>query len=375
MDITVNRPEILKVLQICASVVEKRAVGAVIPILKNVRIAAHEEGLTILATNLDVTLKMECAATVRDKGTFLIDLQTFTEFLRNLPDDSVTLATGEQSSLRIEAGTTKFRLPILDADDFPTSPQIEANSKTFTIDMATLVAGYSAVVYAAGDGIVNPAEKIPYGALIATRGDRLDFCATDGRRIALASFAGSLPDAAANVIGDVTPIKAVRAIMKLPTNGEARIRLSENQAFVEFGDMCFLAYKRGGAGFPHYMNVVPESEDGGLLLDRRRFADAIRRAVMLAPNDRGVEIAAKDGRLTTSSWKRERGEGSDVMPYEGEGELSVFVSGEYVSQALDATDTENVSLSFDPKGLVVIRAVADDLDGPQLVHCLAPRSN
>lgn len=372
MDITVDRPEILKALSLCATVAGK---SPSTPILADVLVAMDGDRLRIGATDLDLSLSITCPALLRedDGSAFMVNLQTFTEFLRNLPDDSVNLISAHQvagnAALRIEAGTTKFLLPVRRGDDFPTLPALGEEPILLTVDMATLADGYSAVTYAA-DAFAIGGSLLRKGVLIKAVDGVLDFCSTDGNRMALVTFRAA-PDA---TFADVTPFRAARALAKIQYDGDAKFRETENHIIVEFGNRSMLAYKRLDMTFPDYRSAIPERAKSELTLDRKRLAEAVHRARILTPTDLGMEITATAGRLMTRPLKTERGDGSDTMPYEGEGPLSAKVSAEYLGQALDAMKTEKVTLDATDR-LVVVRSVADDLDGAESFHGIAQRSH
>lgn len=371
MDITVNRPEILKALQACATVAGK---GTIVPVLADVLVAMDGERLRISATDLDLTLSLTCPALLREDGpAFTANLQAFAEFVRNLPDDSVNLISAHQvtgnTALRIEAGTTKFLLPVKRGDDFPTLPTLGDGPVLLTVDMATLADGYSAVTYAA-DAFALDGSLLRKGVLIKAIDGVLDFCSTDGSRMALMTFR-TASDA---TFADVTPFRAARALAKIQHEGDAKFRETENHIIVEFGDRSMLAYKRLDMTFPDYKSAIPARAESELTLDRKRLAEAVHRARILTPTDLGMEITATAGRLTTRPMKAERGDGSDTMPYEGDGPLSAKVSAEYLGQALDAMKTEKVTLDATDR-LVVLRSVADDLDGAESFHGIGQRSH
>lgn len=371
MKAIVDRTPLHKALQAC-SVVTDRSNSA--PILQGVRISTRGLGaLWIVATDLNLTLRLAVTATVHGGGEFVVNLQALTDFVRNLPDETVHL-THDDGTLLIESGTTKFKVPVKGAQDFPTLPECDEDAPSFETDMSILADGYAAVSYAIGDGVQQTRDGVTLakGVSVTNGSSGLEFCATDGTRIAVARFAPSTTEAAS----DVTPQAAIAAFLKLREPDACRFRRGKDQIFVEFDGDSFFAYRRYDITFPNYANVIPKPVmmSGEVTLDRKRFLEAMRRALLLNPGDRGVVIETKAGILTTKPLREERGGGGDMMPCEGEGEMRITVSGEYVVQALSAVETDSITLAQDGR-VVVIRSVSDDLDGPTSAHCLALRGD
>src|SRR5882672_10493879 len=98
MKLIIERAALLKALGHVQSVVERRNT---IPILSNVLFTASQGGLAFSATDLDMEI---------------ID-----EIVRKLPEGSdVALGfTGDDPRLTVQAGRSKFNLPVLPAGDFP----------------------------------------------------------------------------------------------------------------------------------------------------------------------------------------------------------------------------------------------------------------
>lgn len=378
MKVIVDRTPLHKALQAC-SVVTDRSNSA--PILQGVRVSTAGKGaLWVVATDLNLTLRLSVAATVHGGGEFVVNLQALTDFVRNLPDETVHL-THDDGALLIESGTTKFKVPVLSAQDFPTLPECEDDAPSFETDMSILADGYAAVSYAIGDGVrqADDGSVLAKGVSVSNSDRGLEFCATTGIVLALARFAPSSTE----TVADVTPREAIAAFMKLREPEACRFRRGTNHVFVEFGEDSFFAYRRYDIPFPNYAAAMAKYSAltaVAITLNRKRLLEAIQRALLLNPGDRGVVIEAKAGRLTTKPLREERGDGGDAMPYDvGYGaiddlEMRIVVHGGHITQALSSVTTESVTLAQDGR-IVVIRSVSDDLDGPTSMHCQALRLN
>ena len=118
MKLTIERAALLKALGHVQSVVERRNT---VPILSNVLLSAERELVGFSATDLDMEIVDETPANVEGTGQITAPAHTLYEIVRKLPEGSdVALTyTGEDPRLTVQAGRSRFNLPVLPAGDFP----------------------------------------------------------------------------------------------------------------------------------------------------------------------------------------------------------------------------------------------------------------
>src|SRR5690242_17443977 len=137
MRLTIERAALLKALGHVQSVVERRNT---IPILSNVLLSADRDVVSFSATDLDLEITDESAAGVDGLGQITAPAHTLYEIVRKLPEGAdVTMAfTGEDPRLTVQAGRSRFNLPVLPAGDFPVM-SAEGLSRRITIDTTDLI--------------------------------------------------------------------------------------------------------------------------------------------------------------------------------------------------------------------------------------------
>ena len=121
MKATIERAKLLRCLSHVQSVVERRNT---IPILSNVLIEASADGLVkIMATDLDLqVIESLDAASVETAGAITVSAHLLFDIARKLPDGSqVSLETAD-NRMTVKAGRSRFQLPTLPREDFPTLP-------------------------------------------------------------------------------------------------------------------------------------------------------------------------------------------------------------------------------------------------------------
>ena len=346
MELIVGKAELQKELQLCQGVVEKRST---IPILSNVLLKAADGRLQIAATDLDVTILSSCAARVTTPGGVTIEAKRLFDIVRSLPDEDVHIALQENNSVQIEAGTAKFRLLGLPAEDYPTLPSVNV-ADAYTLPLNELKTMVAKVKFA----ITHEETRFQLnGALLKVQPSKMEMVATDGHRMALINFPqGSAGGGGKKKGSDLTiliPRKALDEILRLETgeDGNVAFGVSENQLFFEAGDRRLMA-RMIDVNFPNYMEVIARDNDRKVFVDRERLLATIRRISLVAnERTRAVRFDFAPGKLTVSSTNPELGDARETVPIDYAGNpFHVGLNAAYVTDFLSAVDTPSVSLDL-----------------------------
>jgi DNA polymerase-3 subunit beta len=346
MELTVGKADLQKELQLCQGVVEKRST---IPILSNVLLKAADGRLQIAATDLDVTILSSCAARITTPGGVTIEAKRLFDIVRSLPDDDVHMTMQENNSVLIEAGTAKFRLLGLPAEDYPTLPTVNV-TEGYTMPLDELKTMVAKVKFA----ITHEETRFQLnGALLKVQPNKMEMVATDGHRMALINFPSGITGAKGKKGSDLTiliPRKALDEILRLEAGGEdgtVQFGVSENQLFFEAGERRLLA-RMIDVNFPNYMEVISRDNDRHVLVDRDRLLSTIKRISLVAnERTRAVKFEFAPGKLTVSSTNPELGDARETVPIDYAGQpFYVGLNAAYVMDFLSATDTPSVSLDL-----------------------------
>src|SRR5438046_1961719 len=137
MKLTIERAALLRALGHVQSAVERRNT---IPILSNVLLSAERGRLAFSAPDLDMEIVDEAPAQVEQPGQITAPAHTLYEIVRKLPEGAdVSLSfTGEDPRLTVQAGRSRFNLPVLPAGDFPVMSS-DGLSGSFNLDVGELI--------------------------------------------------------------------------------------------------------------------------------------------------------------------------------------------------------------------------------------------
>ncbi len=371
MKFKVDRATLLKALAHVQSVVERRNT---IPILANVMIAVREGKLTLTATDMEIAIVEDIAATSSQNGACTAPAATLYEIVRKLPDGAeVELeCPGGAAQLALRAGRYATSLVVLPTDDFPSMTAGTLPHK-FALSAQTLRALIDRTRFA-----ISTEETRYYlnGIYIhATEGEGakvLRAVATDGHR--LARVEEPLPEGAASMPGVIVPRKTVAELRKLleDVSGDIDIALSDTRIQFRVGTITLTSKLIDGT-FPEYERVIPRDNDKVLRVGKRDFSDAVGRvAAISSERSRPVKMSLARDLLVLSAASPDQGTASEELDGErvayDAGPLEIGFQARYLNDITDQI-SDQVEFRFaDGAAPTVVRDAAD----PSALYVLMP---
>lgn len=341
MKIELLREELLPPLQGVVGIVERRQT---LPILGNVRVEAMTGGpIRLTTTDLEVEMTASIPNGGREPGATSVSARKLLDICRALPEGAAMRFGGQSGRLALEAGSGRFVLGALAAEEFPVVGDV-ADGLRFEIKRDVLEELFRRTSFAMAQQDVR---HYLTGLLLEVGGERLRAVSTDGHRLALAD-AREAP----KVSGEqsvIIPRKAVMELERLLGQAEetVTVTLSPRHARFELGTLT-LTSKLIDAQFPDYGRVVPTETTFNLLVDRAPLREAVARVAILANEKfRGVRLEAGENELKLTSHNPESEEAEEMVStrYAGEHLVTAFNAG-YIQDALGALEGETVEIGF-----------------------------
>ena len=359
MKATIERAKLLRCLSHVQSVVERRNT---IPILSNVLLEASGDGLVkIMATDLDLQVVESLdAASVDTPGAITVSAHLLFDIARKLPDGTrVELETAE-NRMTVKAGRSRFQLPTLPRDDFPTI--VEGDLPTsFELPAAMLAEMIDRTRFAISTEETRYYLNGIFLHVSEDDGPVLKAAATDGHR--LARFTLKQPEGAAGMPDVIVPRKAVAELRKLleeSLDGNVLIDLSASKIRFTLGGEggVVLTSKLIDGTFPDYSRVIPTGNDKLLKVDPKSFFAGVDRVATIATEKtRAVKMGIEADKVTLSVTSPDNGTAAEELPaqYDASG-LEIGFNANYLKDILGQIDGDSVELHLsDPGSPTLIR--------------------
>jgi DNA polymerase-3 subunit beta len=355
MHIETSREELLPALNKVGGVVERRQT---LPILGNLLVSAKEDGIDLVATDLEIEIQTRFAGRVIDPGEVTIPARKFIDICRALPDlANVTLKTERDRAL-IFTGRSKFSLSTLPAADFPiverfpgdVSLVFKQKDFRYLLEKTAFAMAHQDVRY-----YLN-------GMLFEVHPDRVVTVSTDGHR--LAKVEAEAPEGVSDSFHVILPRKAVIELNRLVGVGEGTVRVDlSEKTFSVFPGESVLTSKLVDGRYPDYEKVIPIAPDKCAVADKEKLRQALLRTSILSNEKyRGVRLSFDAGqlRLQTHNPEQEQAEEELEVEYDSEATAIGFNVG-YLLDVLSVLEGEEVEVRFtDSNSSAVIRSKGQD---------------
>jgi DNA polymerase-3 subunit beta len=335
MKLTIERAELLKALGHVQSVVERRNT---IPILSNVLLSARAGALSFSATDLDMEMVDEASAHVESPGQITAPAHTLYEIVRKFPEGAevVLHMAGDDPRLQVQAGRSRFYLPVLPAGDFPVMSS-EGLSARMTADTSDLIRLIDKTRFAISTEETRYYLTGIYLHTVVEDGrPTLRAVATDGRRLALADMPA--PEGASATPGVIVPRKTIQEARRLLEDAGETVDLliSAQKVRFEFG-RAILTSKVIDGSFPDYTRVIPRENNRVLSADNALFASAVDRvSTISSEKSRSVKLSVEGGRVVLTVRNMETGQAVEELEVDYDGDP--FEIGFNARYLLDVTD-------------------------------------
>jgi len=341
MKFTVTRNALLNELNLVQGVIEKKST---IPILSNILLEASGEHLDIAATDLDVTIRCGCPATVASEGTTTIAARRLFDIVRLLPDGAdIDLSLLENDWVQLHSGNSKYKIVALPKENFPSIP--EAAPSTAQIPGGLLRNMIQRTMFA----ITQEESRYSLnGALLALMPNEIRMVATDGHRLALVSRSMEIPGVDLEVRA-LIPRKTLVEIQKLIGDQDQTVEFGrdENHLFFAVGSKRLVSRILAGQ-FPNYELVVPRDNDRFITSSTRALGDGIRRAAIMADEKlRAIRLSFKTGILELTASSADAGEAHEEVPVEYDGEsLDIGFNPQYLLDFIGVCGADAISIAL-----------------------------
>jgi DNA polymerase-3 subunit beta len=362
MRFTVDRATLLKALAHVQSVVEKRNT---IPILANVMLAVRDGRLTLTATDMEIAVVEEVAATTRQDGATTAPAVTLYEIVRRLPEGAEIELDhpGGDAPLKLRAGRYTTSLMVLSTEDFPAMTAgslpyhfaLPASALRTLIDRTRFAISMEETRYYLNGIYLHAAESEGLAVLRAV--------ATDGHR--LARVEEPLPEGAAGMPGVIVPRKTVLEVRKLieEANESVEIALSDTRIQFRVGPVTLTSKLIDGT-FPEYERVIPRDNDKVLRVGKRDFSDAVARvAAISSERSRPVKLSLSRDLLVLSAISPEQGSATEELDAErakyDAGPLEIGFQARYLNDITDQIDGDVEFRFADGTAPTVVQDAAD----------------
>lgn len=310
-------------------------------ILECILINATTSNIKFTANDMELGIETIVKGDIISNGMVALDAKIFSEIVRKLPDNDVTIETDENFKTTITCEKAVFTISGKSGEDFSFLPEIEKN-KYIYMSQFTLKEVIRQTIFSIAD---NDTNKIMTGELFEVNGNILKVISLDGHRISIRKI--ELKDSF-DELKVIVPGKTLNEISKILSGGtedEVRIFFTLNHIVFEFDDTVVVSRLIEGEYF-RVNQMLSSDYETKVTINKKEFLNCIDRATLLVKegDKKPIIINITDGdlQIKISSMLGSMNENIDITK-EGK-DIMIGFNPKFLIDALKVIDDENIDI-------------------------------
>ncbi len=369
MRIECNKQNLINAINTVSKAVTSRST---LDILSCILLIADRKGFRLIANDLKLSIETsEIESELYEKGAVALDARIFSEIIRKLPTDYVTIKVDEKYRCEISSGKSKFNINGNDPQQFPMPEELKNNSVSIEIGSFNFKNMIKKTIFS-----ISTEENRPIlrGEQIKFDEGYINIAAIDGCRV---SWRRKKVDY--NEYNEfVVPGKALNELCRLLPDDDGiplKITFSSMHAMFEL-EQCKIVSRLLDGDFLSYENLFNSSSSLELTVNTSDLLNALERSIIVSDDTRktDIKLTIKNNfiNIISSSSMGKTEEDVPVNIEKGE-EIVINFNARFLIDVMSACEEEYVKICFNTnKSPCIIKGVANN-DYQYLVLPVNPR--
>ena len=310
-------------------------------ILECILIDATTNEIKFTGNDMELGIETIVEGEIIEKGKIAIDAKLFSEIVRKLPDNDITLTTDSNNNALITCEKSKFNIPGKSGDDFSYLPAI-IKDKMITLSQFQLKEVINQTIFSIA---INDNNKMMTGELFEVNEGTLKVVGLDGHRIAIRNIK---LEGRSDDVRVVIPGKTLQEISKI-LNADAEsfvnIYFTNNHVLFEF-DQTHVVSRLIEGDYFKISQMLSNDYETKVSINKKEFLDSIDRANLLIRegDKKPIIINILNGLLQVNVNSAIGALNEDIdIDKEGK-DIMIGFNPKFLMDALRVIDDENVTM-------------------------------
>jgi len=322
-------------------------------ILECILIDASTNEIKFTANDMELGIETIVEGEIIEKGKVAIDAKIFSEIVRKLPDNDITIETDDNYTSTITCEKSKFNIAGKSGDDFSYLPVI-IKEKSISLSQFTLKETINQTIFCTSP---NDNNKMMTGELFEVKDNVLKVVGLDGHRIAIRNInlSGNADDVKVVVPGKT--LNEISKILSSDAESVVNIYFTNNHILFEFDNTMVVSRLIEGEYFK--INQMLSSDyETKVVINKKEFLDSIDRANLLIRegDKKPIIINITDGSLEVKVQSAIGSLNEDIDINKEGKDIVIGFNPKFLIDALRVIDDETVDIYLvNPKAPCFIR--------------------
>ena len=338
MKLVFDKADLVKSVAIAMKAVSGKTT---MPILQCILIDASSSQIKFTSNDMELGIETLVTGMILERGVVALDAKIFSEIVRKLPDNQVTIETDENLVTTITCEKAKFSIPGQSGEDFSYLPILET-SDCVSISQFTLKEVIRQTIFSIAD---NDNNKLMTGELFEIEENDLKVVSLDGHRISIRNIELKNNYSHKKVVVPGKTLQEVSKILPGSAEDEVSIFLTDNHIVFEFENTTVVSRLIEGEYFK-IEQMLSSDYETKVKINKRELLDCIDRATLLVKegDKKPIIMNITDGtmELKINSFIGSMNEDIDIAK-EGK-DILIGFNPKFFIDALRVIDEEEVTL-------------------------------
>lgn len=339
-----------------------------LPILSNIFIEANENKLTLITTDLELSIKTQFELEILEEGSICLPLKKLIDIIRELEEkEDVLIEVEENNRVIISSKDSIFHLFGLPKEDFPAFPEY-VQEKSFTISSSLIKEMIRKTIFATA---VDEIRYVLNGVFFQVLGNECRMVSTDRHRLAFIKKTLPNPIEENEVI---IPTKALAEVNRvIQEDKDIHIFLDKNKIIFQTDKLIIISRLIEGK-FPDYDRVIPKDQDKILKINNQNLFSTCRRIALMASEKNNIlKFDISKNKLKLSSNTPNLGDAEEELEVNFQGDdIQVFFNPKYIMDILKNIEQEEVSIFLKNKSSSGMIKPIEEKEGEEYLCVLMP---
>ena len=338
MKLTCSKANLLKGVNIVSKAVPSKTTMS---ILECILIDASTNEIKFTANDMELGIETKVEGTIAEKGIVAIDAKVFSEIVRKLPDNDVTIESDKNFQISINCEKANFHISGKSGEDFSYLPYIE-KTDYLTLSQFTLKELIRQTIFSIAD---NENNKLMTGELFEVHNTELTVVSLDGHRISIRNvqLKEDYPDHKVIVPGK--SLQEISKILSGETEDEVRIFFTGNHIVFEFDATTVVSRLIEGEYFK--INQMLSSDyETKFIINKKELLSCIDRATLLVKegDKKPIILRISDDNMEINIQSQLGSMQEDIDIEKTGKDIMIGFNPKFLIDALRVIDDENVTI-------------------------------
>lgn len=340
MQLKCNKIDLLNGVNTVLKAVSSRTT---LPILQCILLQATNDELKLIGNDLELGIESKVKANISENGSIALEARIFSEIVKKLPDNEVTIKVDENHLTTIHCEKSKFTISGHPGSEFIQLPKIEKN-KSFSLPQLVIKEMIRQTIFSIAVEEIRP---IFTGELLEVKDQKFNIVSVDGYRVSIRETLIKKPIEDFKIVVPGKTLSEIHKILSSLEDDYITIYYTDKHVLFEFEDSIVVSRLLEG-DFPKYDQIFSKDYEIMATVDRKNAIMSLERAALITRENKKnpikIEIKEKSMIITSNT---EIGNVYEEIDIKKEGkEIEIAFNPKYLIDALKVIDDEFVNLQF-----------------------------